>query len=202
MRPGAGFMTLSMLLVGFCTFKFSLSSHFVTLFWYLVTVVARLELPSRIDRLVETLSIIIKCFYTCQRVCPSNSFVFCIEVVFWSMMRVRKPKSAHLAMTTITVTLENYNSTLICLIRPRTWWTVGRQAMASDLRRCSVNALLRPLHVVKHFRMRFFAFDSLNIRWLRISQKPFKMLAMDAKTQKIEPDPNFFLTDESFGGSV
>ncbi len=28
------------------------------------------------------------------------------------------------------------------------------------------------------------------------------MLAMDAKTQKIEPDPIFFMSDESFGGSV
>ncbi len=28
------------------------------------------------------------------------------------------------------------------------------------------------------------------------------MHAMDAKTQKIELDPNFFLTDESFGGRI
>jgi len=28
------------------------------------------------------------------------------------------------------------------------------------------------------------------------------MLAIDAKTHKFEPDPNFFVTDESFGGSV
>ncbi len=28
------------------------------------------------------------------------------------------------------------------------------------------------------------------------------MLATDAKTQKIKPDPNFFMMDESFGGSV
>ncbi len=31
---------------------------------------------------------------------------------------------------------------------------------------------------------------------------PIKLHAIDAKTQKIEPDPNVFLTDESFGGSV
>ena len=30
-------------------------------------------------------------------------------------------------------------------------------------------------------------------------KKTIKMLAMDAKTQKIEPDQNFFLTDKSFG---
>ncbi len=34
------------------------------------------------------------------------------------------------------------------------------------------------------------------------SSFPIKMHATDAKTQKIEPDPNFFLMDESFGGSV
>ncbi len=28
------------------------------------------------------------------------------------------------------------------------------------------------------------------------------MLATDAKTQKIEPDPNFFMMDENFGLSV
>ncbi len=28
------------------------------------------------------------------------------------------------------------------------------------------------------------------------------MLVTDMKTQKIEPDPNFFMTDESFRGSV
>ncbi len=34
------------------------------------------------------------------------------------------------------------------------------------------------------------------------SSFPIKMLVTDVKTQKIEPDPNFFMTDESFGGSV
>ncbi len=34
------------------------------------------------------------------------------------------------------------------------------------------------------------------------SSFPIKMFAMNAKTQKIEPDPNFVMTDESFGGSV
>ncbi len=29
-----------------------------------------------------------------------------------------------------------------------------------------------------------------------------EMLVMDVKTQKIELDPIFFMTDESFGGSV
>ncbi len=34
-------------------------------------------------------------------------------------------------------------------------------------------------------------------------QTPLKMLATDAKNRKkIEPDPNFFMTDENFGGSV
>ncbi len=28
------------------------------------------------------------------------------------------------------------------------------------------------------------------------------MLATNAKTKKIEPDQNFFMTDKSFGGSV
>ncbi len=30
----------------------------------------------------------------------------------------------------------------------------------------------------------------------------FVMLAKDAKTQKIKPDLNFFMMDESFGGIV
>ncbi len=34
------------------------------------------------------------------------------------------------------------------------------------------------------------------------SSIPIIMLATDAKTQKIEPDPNFFMRDECFGGSV
>ncbi len=34
------------------------------------------------------------------------------------------------------------------------------------------------------------------------SSFPIKIHAMDAKTQKIEPDLNYFMTDESFGGSV
>ncbi len=29
-----------------------------------------------------------------------------------------------------------------------------------------------------------------------------QMHATDAKTQKIEPDPNYIMMDESFGGSV
>ncbi len=36
----------------------------------------------------------------------------------------------------------------------------------------------------------------------RIRHFPLKMLATDAKTLKTEPDPNCFMTDESFGGSV
>ncbi len=35
-----------------------------------------------------------------------------------------------------------------------------------------------------------------------LSSFPIKMLAAEAKTQKIEPDPTFFMTDESFGASV
>ncbi len=31
---------------------------------------------------------------------------------------------------------------------------------------------------------------------------PIKILVTDVKTQKIEPDPNFFMMDENFGGSV
>ncbi len=50
-------------------------------------------------------------------------------------------------------------------------------------------------HLVRNFHMRFFVFSIFVIF-------PIKMLATDAKTQKIEPDPNFFMTDESFGGSV
>ncbi len=38
--------------------------------------------------------------------------------------------------------------------------------------------------------------------FFRIPSFPIKMHVTDAKTQKIGPDPNFFLTDESFGGSV
>ncbi len=32
--------------------------------------------------------------------------------------------------------------------------------------------------------------------------RAFFRFSTDAKTQKIEPDPIFFMTDESFGGSV
>ncbi len=35
-----------------------------------------------------------------------------------------------------------------------------------------------------------------------LSSFPIKMLATDAKMQKIEPDPNFFMMDESFRDSV
>ncbi len=39
--------------------------------------------------------------------------------------------------------------------------------------------------------------------WVRNSSSvPIKMHSTDAKMQKIEPDPNFFMMDESFGGSV
>ncbi len=34
------------------------------------------------------------------------------------------------------------------------------------------------------------------------SSFPIKILVSDEKTQKIKPGPNFFMTDESFGGSV
>ncbi len=34
------------------------------------------------------------------------------------------------------------------------------------------------------------------------SSFPIKMHATDAKTQKIEPDPIFFMMDKRFGGSV
>ncbi len=43
------------------------------------------------------------------------------------------------------------------------------------------------------FRFNFFPY---------LSSFPVKMHATDLKTQKIEPDPNSFMTDESFGGSV
>ena len=52
---------------------------------------------------------------------------------------LHEPKSACLAMTT-TVTLENYNSVLTCLTRPRAWCTVGRQAVQSVKKRCSGHA--------------------------------------------------------------
>ncbi len=51
-------------------------------------------------------------------------------------------------------------------------------------------------HRVRNFRMRFFIFFSYS------SSFPIKMLATDAKTAKIEPDPKKIMTDESFGGSV
>ncbi len=35
-----------------------------------------------------------------------------------------------------------------------------------------------------------------------LSKHLSKCLLRIRKTQKIEPDPNFFLTDENFGGSV
>ncbi len=38
--------------------------------------------------------------------------------------------------------------------------------------------------------------------FLYSSSFPIKMLVTDAKTQKIEPDPIFFMAEESFGGSV
>ncbi len=50
-------------------------------------------------------------------------------------------------------------------------------------------------HWVRNFHMRFSVFPYS-------SSFPIKMHATDAKTQKIEPDPNIFMTDESFGGSV
>ncbi len=49
---------------------------------------------------------------------------------------------------------------------------------------------------VRNFRMSFLGFFSYSLSF------PIKMLVTDAKMQKIEPDPNFFMTDESFGGSV
>ncbi len=42
---------------------------------------------------------------------------------------------------------------------------------------------------LRHFCVCFSIFSSFPIK-------------MHAKTQKIEPDPMFFMTDESFGGSV
>ncbi len=54
---------------------------------------------------------------------------------------------------------------------------------------------LRSLHTESEifvFRMRFSYSSFL----------PIKKLATDAKTQKIEPGPNFFMMDESFGVSV
>ncbi len=47
-------------------------------------------------------------------------------------------------------------------------------------------------------------FSSTGASVMRFSFFPYsiKMLATDAKTQKIEPGPNLFITDESFGGSV
>ncbi len=38
--------------------------------------------------------------------------------------------------------------------------------------------------------------------FLYSSSFPIKMLATNAKMQKIETDPNFFMADESFEGSV
>ncbi len=70
------------------------------------------------------------------------------------------------------------------------WW-------AEETSFKNIKKTIRPLKVIAHwvrnFRMRFSVL---------LSSFPIKMHAMDAKTQKIEPDPNFFMTDESFGGSV
>ncbi len=51
-------------------------------------------------------------------------------------------------------------------------------------------------HLVRNFHMLFSYFSYS-------SSFPIKTLATDAKMQKIEPGPTFFfMTDESFGGSV
>ncbi len=50
-------------------------------------------------------------------------------------------------------------------------------------------------HWVWNFRVRFPFFSYS-------SSFPIKMHATDAKTQKVEPDLNFFMTYERFGGSV
>ncbi len=57
-------------------------------------------------------------------------------------------------------------------------------------------------HWFRNFRMRFFIFFSWHFYdiFSYSSSFPNKMLAMHAKTQKIKPDPIFFITDESFGG--
>ncbi len=55
---------------------------------------------------------------------------------------------------------------------------------------CSLKAIA---HRVWNFHMRFSVF---------YIPHPFLSKFTDAKTQKIEPDPNFFMTNESLGGSV
>ncbi len=50
-------------------------------------------------------------------------------------------------------------------------------------------------HWVRNFRMRFSVFSYS-------SSFPIKMHAMDAKRQKIEPDPKNVMMDESFRGNV
>ncbi len=52
------------------------------------------------------------------------------------------------------------------------------------------------LKVCPNFWHAFFSF------FLYSPSFSIKMHAMDAKTQKIEPDPLFFWTDKSFGGSM
>ncbi len=52
---------------------------------------------------------------------------------------------------------------------------------------------LRSLHTESEIFACVFLFSS---------SFPIQMHATDAKTQKIETDPKFFMTDESFGGSV
>ena len=58
-------------------------------------------------------------------------------------------------------------------------------------------------HRVGNFRVRFSSQSSAStFGGSEFLTENIKILAMDAKMQKIEPDPNFFFTDESFGGSV
>ncbi len=70
-----------------------------------------------------------------------------------------------------------------------------QQNKKKKILKSSSRELMAIAHWVRYFCMRFSVFSYS-------SSFPIKMHATDAKTQKIEPDPNFFLTDESFRGSV
>ncbi len=61
--------------------------------------------------------------------------------------------------------------------------------------RVGLGAGLRTLHTKSEMFVCIFFLPYL-------SSFAIKMLATDTKMQKIEPDPNFFITDERFGGSV
>ncbi len=59
--------------------------------------------------------------------------------------------------------------------------------------------------VILDFGVRLYGGSKLSLDTVYGGSKtPLKMLATDAKnaTKKIEPDPNFLLMDNNFGGSV